>query len=166
MVIPILWVFYHQDYRSALYLFCLASLSDGLDGLLARLLNCTSQFGALMDPVADKLLLMSNFVALAFISRIPGWFAACMVIRDLWIMLGATSYRYLTGSIEYSPIVLSKINTILQLSLIFLILLDLSYIALPTSLINFFLLITLCTSLLSVGQYTWVWGKKAKYMPR
>ncbi len=161
LILPLLWVLLQQDYRSAFYLFCFAGLTDGLDGLLARLFNWTSKFGALMDPIADKVLLVSSFIALVYLQKIPFWFASVMIGRDLWIVLGASLYRYYIGSVTYRPIFISKLNTVLQLSLILLLLVDAGFFSLSPWIISSLFQLTFVTTVVSAFQYTWIWGRQA-----
>lgn len=97
----------------ALVALALAGISDFLDGYLARTLGCASAFGALLDPIADKIFISSVFIALVFKQHIPVWFFSIIILRDILILIGGWFYFYcqLAGSI--APSVLSKINTCL-----------------------------------------------------
>jgi cardiolipin synthase (CMP-forming) len=115
LVVPVL-VFLHQgEYRWALLLFWLAGLSDGLDGFLANRFNWQSKLGALLDPIADKLLVAGMFVSLAVIGLIPAWLAAIVILRDLIIVSGATAYHFLIEPVTGEPTIVSKLNTLMQL---------------------------------------------------
>ncbi|MEN7341589.1 MAG: CDP-alcohol phosphatidyltransferase family protein [Pseudomonadota bacterium] len=99
----------------AVSLFFAAGFSDGIDGFLARRFNWRSELGAILDPIADKLLLIGTFCVLAYAGLVPMWFAAIVVGRDLLIMGGAITYHFLYGDLEGRPSIVSKINTVLLL---------------------------------------------------
>ena len=99
----------------ALVLICIAGLSDGLDGYLARRFDWRTRIGGLLDPLADKLLLVTVILTLTFMNLTPVWLACVVIGRDLIIVIGAILYHYLIGSVTPDPSVISKINTICQL---------------------------------------------------
>lgn len=161
LVGPVLFALLSGHYLLALGLFILAGLTDALDGLLARLYGWTSRFGAIADPLADKLLLMSSFIALYWLGIIPAWLMAVIVARDIWILGGVLSYRCLIGHLEVVPSGISKINTFLQIVLVPLLLVDLSLIQLPAFLLQGVMIAVLVTSIASFLHYTWVFGCRA-----
>ncbi len=104
-----------EEQLKALGLFMLAGLSDGIDGYLAKRFNWTSELGKVLDPLADKLLLVTVFVESAWLGFVPWWLTAVVVARDVLIGLGALVFRWWFGPLRGRPTVLSKINTALQL---------------------------------------------------
>jgi cardiolipin synthase (CMP-forming) len=98
-----------------LVLFTIASLSDGLDGYLAKRFNWTSELGRFLDPLADKLLLISVFITAAWLDIAPWWVAAVAIARDLVIGFGALIYRLWFGPLRGRPTMISKFNTGMQL---------------------------------------------------
>ena len=98
-----------------LVLFTIAALSDGLDGYLAKRFNWTSELGRFLDPLADKLLLISVFITAAWLDIAPWWVAAVAIARDLVIGFGALIYRLWFGPLRGRPTMISKINTGMQL---------------------------------------------------
>ena len=103
-------------YLDALAIFILGGVTDALDGFVARTTNQKTSLGAHLDPVADKLLLMSSFVMLAVIDGIPQWFVVLVVSRDIVILLGyVVIYLRVEERLEVQPTVIGKLNTILQL---------------------------------------------------
>jgi cardiolipin synthase len=110
-------------FRAALLLFAAAALSDGLDGYLAKRFNWTSELGKILDPLADKLLLVTVFVESAWLGLIPWWLSAAVVARDVLIGLGALTFRVWFGPLRGRPTVLSKINTGVQLVYLSLVML-------------------------------------------
>jgi cardiolipin synthase len=107
----------------ALTVFLAASLTDGLDGLIARLANQRTKLGTYLDPLADKLLLTASFLTLAILKLIPIWAAVIVVSRDLILILGALILHLTQASQEISPTFLGKSTTVVQLGYIVLILL-------------------------------------------
>jgi cardiolipin synthase (CMP-forming) len=102
--------------RPALYLFAAAALTDSLDGTVARWFDSKSEFGAFLDPFADKLLLVSAFVALTFEQMIPTWLLDVVLIRDIVIVSGYFILSWFTGErIPVRPALLGKASTFLQL---------------------------------------------------
>ena len=89
ILVPVFVIFLIQaEYDKALITFAVAGLTDALDGTLARLLKCQTTLGAFLDPIADKLLLVTSFVSLALFGLIPAWLAVIVISRDFIILLG------------------------------------------------------------------------------
>lgn len=99
----------------ALLVFTIAAVSDGVDGLIARLFHQKTTLGAYLDPAADKLLLTTAFVTLAIQELIPSWLAVIVITRDVLIMFGIALF-IITGR-EFKPVpsILSKTTTVAQL---------------------------------------------------
>jgi cardiolipin synthase len=95
-------------------LFGAAALSDAADGFLAKRYGWQSELGAVLDPAADKLLLSTVFITLAYLKLVPQWLMAAAVARDAVIVLGALLYRYWFGALDVRPSVVSKFNTLCQ----------------------------------------------------
>ncbi len=105
-----------ERYTEALIVFILAGITDSLDGLLARWLNARTTLGAFIDPLADKLLLVSSFVILAFLGDIPRWLAVLVIMRDVIILIGYSVLFFVTGhAIEVRPTLIGKASTFFQL---------------------------------------------------
>lgn len=115
LVAPVLLLIDAGEYGWALALFTFAGFSDGLDGYLAVRFNWQSKLGALLDPVADKLLVAGMFIMLAVVELIPVWLTAVVLIRDIVIVAGATAYNFLIRPVEGEPTRISKLNTTVQL---------------------------------------------------
>ena len=112
---------------AALAVFALAALSDAVDGYIARNFNQQTALGTALDPVADKLLLLSGVVILSFThwhAGLPIWFAVLVIARDLMIVIGVLVIKNVAGKVEMGPIRSSKICTFLQLSTVVWVLLD------------------------------------------
>ena len=104
------------DYWTALGLVAVCAISDGLDGWLAKRFNWTSDLGKNLDPLADKLLLVSLFLASTWINLLPWWLTAVVVARDVMIGGGAVIFRFWFGRLHGRPTILSKFNTGMQLA--------------------------------------------------
>ncbi len=115
LVWPIVVALVDGRYAFALGLILVAGASDGLDGFLAKRFNWQSRLGGLLDPLADKLLLVSVFVALSMTGLVPLWLTAVVIIRDLVIVSGGVVYQWLVEPVQPEPSVASKINTGIQL---------------------------------------------------
>ena len=121
LVVPVAWALLQQHFLYALVLFFVAGMSDGLDGFLAKQFGWTSRLGAILDPLADKALLVTCFTALTWIELIPVWLLVLVVARDLVIVAGAVVYNYKIERLEADPTLISKLNTVLQISLVLLV---------------------------------------------
>lgn len=111
----------------ALIVFALASLSDALDGYIARNFNQSTKLGRVLDPVADKLLLLSGVIALSvshWHAGLPLWFAVLVIARDILIVIGVITIHYTVGKVKMGPLFTSKICTFLQLSCVCWVLVD------------------------------------------
>ena len=115
-----------QKYTEALIVFVLAGVTDSIDGAVARLTNSHTVLGAYIDPLADKLLLISSFLILAFLGFIPRWLAILVVSRDVIILVGFAVLYFITGhSIAVRPTLMGKASTFLQLLIVTLTLIGL-----------------------------------------
>ncbi|TCH96026.1 CDP-alcohol phosphatidyltransferase family protein [Roseococcus sp. SYP-B2431] len=112
-----IWLILNQRLDIAFLLFVAAAVSDGLDGWLARYTNARTAIGALLDPVADKALLVSVYVTLAAMGVLPDWLAILVVFRDLVIVGGLLLLWMLGARTAIRPLYVSKLNTAMQLVL-------------------------------------------------
>lgn len=102
------------NFFSALIVFVICGISDGLDGLVARLFNQKSKTGAYLDPIADKIILSSAFVALFINGSLPGWLAVSVITRDIFITIGVFVILLNKVELKIRPSIFSKITTCLQ----------------------------------------------------
>jgi cardiolipin synthase len=117
----------YEHYRWALAVLVVAGLSDGIDGLLARKLNQRSSLGAYLDPIADKLLLSSSFVILAFKKEIAWWLTIIVLSRDILILIVAVVIILIWGYRPFPPSLLGKMTTFFQIVLVFTAVLGAAY---------------------------------------
>jgi len=122
LIAPVLILILDDRFDIALVLFFLAGFSDSIDGYLAKRFDWRSRVGALLDPIADKLLMAGTYITLAWTGHIPIWIAAIVVFRDIVIIGGATAYNFLIRPIEGEPTRISKLNTGLELLFIVFVL--------------------------------------------
>lgn len=114
--VPIVYLLARGEFWLTLAVFFVAAVSDAADGYLAKRFHWESELGKALDPLADKLLLVTAFLTLAVLKLTPWWLAALAVLRDLVITFGAIAYRLLYGPLtDAAPTVLSKLNTLLQI---------------------------------------------------
>ncbi len=117
----------------ALIFFILAVISDGVDGMIARGLKQKTQLGTILDPVADKLLLLSAYICLAMAKtipeglRLPPYVPIIVISRDCFIVLGSVIVYFIKGDLKVSPSIVGKITTFFQMMTIVSILLKLDY---------------------------------------
>ena len=123
LLLPVfLWRIWHNDFHWALIIFFAAGISHGLDGLLARRLNQFSKFGEKLDPIADKLMLVTSFIVLAIPGRgyepIPLWVTATVIARDILILLVALIVIAVSSFNRFRPSIYGKISTVIQIGMI------------------------------------------------
>jgi cardiolipin synthase len=111
-----------ENWRGAFFVFVLAGVSDALDGWLAKTFNLQSELGAVLDPLADKTLIISIYVTLAILGEAPVWLAILIVFRDALIVGGVSVSWFMGRPMKVRPNVASKITTAAQLTLAALIL--------------------------------------------
>src|SRR6266403_767534 len=117
----------YDRYRWALLVLVVSGLSDGFDGLLARSLNQRSALGAYLDPIADKLLLSSSFVLLAFKRQLAWWLTILVFSRDVLILIVAVVFLLTSGYRPFPPSIYGKRTTASEIVLVFLIVLGAAY---------------------------------------
>src|ERR1700689_1141949 len=165
LVWPIVVSIAHAQYPLTLLLFFVAAMSDGLDGYLAKRFNWTSELGKFLDPLADKLLLISVFVEGAWLAVMPWWLTAAVVARDVMIGLGALIFRLWFGSPRGRPTVISKINPAAQLLYVMLVLLHAALGVPPHEILDVCALIALATTLISAVHYILAFTRRAWLQP-
>lgn len=148
-----------QRFPSALAVFALAGLSDALDGYIAKRYGLVSQFGAILDPLADKILLVTSYVMLAVLSLIPFWLVVAVVSRDLLIVGGYLAYTLAAGTtVQMRPTALSKLNTLLQILLVIAVLAQAALGVQAHEAIAALIGAALGTTVASGLHYLWTWG--------
>lgn len=138
VLIPIfVSLLFYQKFWWALAVFVTAGITDGLDGLLARRFAMESQLGTVLDPIADKLMLVTSFVVLSMRSvfptplpahlPVPFWLTIAVISRDVFIIVGAAAINIMTGFRGFRPSLLGKVSTTVQIFAIATIIFAASY---------------------------------------
>lgn len=161
LVWPVFWLVSRGDFSAALILAAVAGISDALDGWLAKRYAWQSRLGGLMDPLADKLLLLACFTALTSIGQVPIWLLILVIGRDVVIVCGAVAYHNLIGPFDAQPSRISKLTTLMQIIFVLAELLRLAWIpGLPGRIV--LLYITAGLTVVSGLNYLWVWSQRAR----
>jgi cardiolipin synthase len=162
LMIPVLaWALARRDYELALALFALQAASDFADGVIARRWNLRTRFGAIADPLADKLTMLVTTLMLAAAGSLPGWLAAAIVARDILIVFGAVAYHFMVHEVEMAPTRLSKWNTALEFAVLAAVLADAAGVPEAAGWLPAAFALLGGTILASGAQYVWVWGRRA-----
>ncbi|HEY6515399.1 MAG TPA: CDP-alcohol phosphatidyltransferase family protein [Steroidobacteraceae bacterium] len=161
LIWPVAAALYGGRYDLALALFVLAAASDGLDGYLAKRFNWISELGKILDPAADKLLLVTVFVESTWLGLVPWWVTAAAVGRDVMIALGALIYRVWFGPLRGRPTIISKINTAAQLLYLMAVMLGAAVAFPPHGVRRALALTVFATTVLSGVDYVQAFTRKA-----
>lgn len=119
LVAPMAYLIVSQRYLEALAILIVAGASDALDGFLAKHFGWQTRLGSLLDPAADKLLLVSAFLALTHVGLAPAALTGIVIGRDVLIVMGAAIYQLLVAPVRGEPAAISKLNTACQLGFVF-----------------------------------------------
>lgn len=166
LILPLAALLRQGEFGIALALFIVSALSDLADGLIARRWNLRTRFGAIADPVADKLTMLTVTLLLAFDGRLPWWLAAAVVTRDVVIVGGALAYHYLIGTVEMAPSAVSKLNTALEFLLLASVLAIGAGFVDGGMWVTVLTLATFVTIVWSGTHYVLVWGRRAVQVRR
>lgn len=162
LTVPVVMTLLNHQYFLAMVLFFVAGITDALDGWIAKRYSFESRLGSILDPVADKLLLVSSFVTLYLIGLLPLWLLVLVFLRDLMIVSGTVGCFIGAGTPKdelLSPSKLSKINTALQIALVlFLVIVQIHPIQAQWSTVFFVIVAT--STVLSGADYVWIWMEK------
>jgi cardiolipin synthase len=161
LIPPVVLLLLERRYDLAMLVFGAAGFSDALDGYLAKRYHWTSHLGGLLDPIADKLMLVSGFVTLAWLGVIPVWLVTLIILRDVVIVTGAIVYHFRIEKLDAEPSVISKINTLGQILLILAVMFSQAIHELPQYGMDALIYGVLVTTLWSGFDYVWTWGRRA-----
>lgn len=143
----------------ALGLFFAAGASDAIDGFLAKHFGWITRLGSLLDPVADKLLMVSCYSACAWIGLLPWWLAGLVAARDLVIFVGAVAYYLLLHPFEGQPTWISKLNTLGQILLLLAVFWHHGVRPLAPLWLDGLIYLVIATTIVSGIQYMVLWGR-------
>lgn len=156
------WYLWQGDVERAFWVFVAAAVTDLLDGNLARLLNQRTVLGAWLDPIADKLMLLTTTSMLCLTDLLPMWLLWTVLAKDAVILAGAEAYRRLTGGLDVRPTISGKVATAMEFILISFTLSDL---ALDWGLDGYIYPMAQFTAVLVVlsgVRYVWIWSGKTR----
>ncbi|MGH6927788.1 MAG: CDP-alcohol phosphatidyltransferase family protein, partial [Dongiaceae bacterium] len=146
-------------YGTAFWVFAAAGASDALDGFIAKQFNLRTMLGGFLDPLADKMLLMSVYVALGYRLQVEAWLVILIVSRDVLIIGGAILYQTVTQSLTMKPLLISKINTAAQIGLAVLMLGKLGLgVNDEYGVMTAVTILVAATTILSGAAYIVIWG--------
>jgi cardiolipin synthase len=161
LTIPVVWALLEGEFNVALIIFFIAGVSDALDGFLAKRLHWQSRLGGLLDPLADKALLVSSFLCLGGLGLLPPWLVALVIGRDVLIVTGALVYSVQIEQLNAEPSLISKLNTLLQIVLVLLVVVNHGLYVMPQWIMLGLILSVTATTALSGIAYVFEWGKRA-----
>jgi cardiolipin synthase len=161
LVAPIAVALAKHQLVTSIALFGVAALSDALDGFLAKRFGWQTDLGAVLDPAADKLLLATVFVVLAYLKLIPLWLMAAAVARDAIIVVGALLYRICLGPLDVRPSKLSKFNTLCQAAFISAVVGRAEFSVPPAWLVVVLGALVFVTVIVSGIDYVLIYGRRA-----
>jgi len=162
LVVPVTWALLEGRHSLALGLFFVAGVSDALDGFLAKQFDWSSRIGALLDPLADKALLISCYAALAWTGFLPFWLLVLVVLRDVVIVTGAVIYNYRVERLDAHPSLVSKLNTFLQIVLVLLVIVNQATGYGNTRWITWLVYAVTASIIWSGVDYVITWGRRAR----
>ncbi len=162
LVVPYCYSLLSQQYMLALSLFAVAGFSDGVDGYLARRFGWTSRLGGFLDPLADKLILMSSFLVFYWLGDLHVIVFALLILRDAFILLSVCwAYMFHQEHLKFGALWLSKVNTVLQILMVMALLCQHAFpggfLSLWTPILQWGVL---AVTLWSWQQYMVVWMKR------
>jgi cardiolipin synthase len=164
LVFPIIYLLLNHQYQQTLVLFVIAGVSDGVDGFLAKHYGWQTWLGGVLDPLADKFLLVSCFIALAWMGLLSWWLVALVMVRDVVIIAGATYYYFRVDRIDAQPTFLSKFNTVSQIGLVIVVILS-EIVSMPSWLVTTMIVFVALTTVSSGLDYVVAWSRRVQKHP-
>lgn len=177
-LVPVFIVlFLKESYLAAVVIASVAGFTDFLDGFLARHFNMRSRLGSLLDPAADKFLMVASLVTLSWMKTIPLWLTSIVIGRDLMIIIGVILLNLMRIRLYYRPTRLSKITTFFQISVLVLSFLavflqkrPIEWLQMSDTLVGkfqtIFVYIAACLTLVTAGQYAYIGYKFYRFGER
>lgn len=159
------WLMLVGRFDAAFWLFVAAGITDAVDGFIAKRFDARTTLGAYLDPIADKVLLVSVYVTLGWLGDLPVWLVILVVFRDGMIIGGALLEFAITQNFKSEPTLISKINTGVQIAFAAALLAQAGLgFALPEFLRDFLIVCVAATTVLSGAGYLVLWGRRlARY---
>ncbi len=161
LVAPFAWALANGYYHASLLLFVIAAVTDGLDGFLARFFDWRSRFGAIIDPLADKLLLITTYLVLSLTGVFPFWLFVLVLGRDLVIVMGGILFHRFVGQFDVEPSMFGKLNTLVQVLAALAVMSHAAGFPLPDRTSDLALWAVVVMAIISGGHYVAIWGVRA-----
>lgn len=162
MVPAVVLLLARGSYAPAMWLFLACGVTDALDGYIARRYGLITQLGAILDPIADKLLIIAPVIVLATKGLLPWWLAFAIVCRDLVIVAGAGCWYRKAGRLDMAPSLPGKINTFVLIALVGIVIGNAAGLLWIAPLLPLLFVLSLCSTLFSGIHYVVVWGSRAR----
>jgi cardiolipin synthase (CMP-forming) len=161
LTVPItVYLMMQSAYLAAFILFLLAGASDALDGYLAKRNNQTTELGAILDPLADKALLVGVYVTLGLQGNLPNWLVVLVVFRDVLIIGGVIVLFLVRLEVRMRPLIISKINTATQIGLAAIVLAELGLTLNIMGLVEAIVYLAGFTTVISGASYMVSWSRQ------
>ena len=162
------WLVLSDQLLVAFWVFVVAGISDAVDGFIAKRFDAETEFGRYLDPIADKVLLVSVYLALGNEGYLETWLVIMVVFRDALIVGGALLFQTLTQSLTMQPLMVSKVNTVTQIVLAAAVLGVNGYAiagdGVVEGVVEVLVYAVTVTTLLSGGAYVVTWSRRAAAM--
>jgi cardiolipin synthase len=150
-----------ERYVAAFWTLLVSAASDFVDGRIARRFDARTRFGAIADPLADKLTMLTVTALLAWQGLLPVWLAGAIILRDVLIVGGALAYHRLIGAVDVVPTQLSRLNTALEFTALAAVIAAAAQLVDLDGLLPGLLVAVFVTVIASGAQYVWIWSRRA-----
>ena len=154
-----------RNYGLGALIFLIAAVTDALDGWIAKKFGCVTQLGAILDPIADKMLIITAYIVLSLLGDIPLWLVLIVGFRDLGIVGGYLILQIIRTQIPPQPSILSKLNTVAQITFVLSVMLNhVSWVSL-SEIVTMLLWLVTVTTCLSGFHYMYRWFIRSDGIP-
>lgn len=166
LVYPVAHWILQGHYPQVLALFAFAAFTDALDGYLAKRFGWTSELGKVLDPLADKLLLVTVFVSLSLVDLVPLWLVGLVLYRDFVIFFGAIAFKVLFGPLRGQPTAVSKFNTLCQIAYCLAVVAQAGFGVPGAAVVTAFGALVVVSTAVSGIDYTLIYTRRASAVTR
>jgi cardiolipin synthase (CMP-forming) len=166
LVYPVALGILQGHYPEVLALFAIAAFTDALDGFLAKRFGWHTELGKVLDPLADKLLLVTVFICLSVAGLAPWWLAALVLLRDLVIFFGALTYKWLFGPLHGQPTIVSKLNTLCQIAFCLAVVAEAAFGVPGSAVVTAVGALVVVSTAVSGIDYTLIYSRRAAVVAR
>lgn len=160
ILVPVIfWLLISGEIKAAFVIFVIAGVSDAVDGFLAKRFEWVTELGTYLDPIADKLLVVSLFIALGILGKLPSWLVIAVVSRDILIVIGVMLTWLMGNPARIRPLAVSKANTLAQILLLAAVLADEGFSLGLEPVRTVLCYVTGALTLASLAAYTRAWHR-------